>query len=189
MLEFVLEESVLEDKVDAVDTEEAVWLWSVVCDVTELAEVVRLDTEVVSDSLLAELIDCDVRLLDVTVIELVLLELLTDVAVLSVCRLIELLLVVVCVLELELALLDVESVDCVDVDCDDGVKLELVLNVDDDRLLDVDSVLVLSSSADRMRKSPPPLTKGIALSFVQNFRSAGKPSTPPRLSISRSSSS
>jgi hypothetical protein len=93
------------------------------------------------------------------------------------------LLVVVCELELELALLDVESVDCVDVDCDDGVKLELVLNVEDD------SVLVLSSSADRHRKSPAPLRNRTAPSFVQNFRSAGTPSTPPRLSISRSSSS
>ena len=143
----------------------------------------------VNDSLLAELIDCDVRLLDVTVIELVLLELLTDVAVLSVCRLIELLLVVVCELELELALLDVDNVDCVDVDCDDGVKLELVLNVEDDRVLEDDSVLVLSSSADRHRKSPAPLRNRTAPSFVQNFRSAGTPSTPPRLSISRSSSS
>jgi hypothetical protein len=141
---------------------------------------------VVNDSLLAELIDCDVRLLDVTVIELVLLELLTDVAVLSVCRLIELLLVVVCELELELALLDVESVDCVDIDCDDGVKLELVLNVEDDSELEVESVLVLSSSFDRHRRSPPPLLNS---SLVQNFKSAGMPSTPPRLSISRSSSS
>ena len=31
---------VLDDRVDTDDTDEAVWLWSVVCDVTELAEVV-----------------------------------------------------------------------------------------------------------------------------------------------------
>ena len=79
MLVEELDVLVLELSVDTLDTLEAVWLTSVVCEVA-VDEVLRLDdTDVVSDSVLCELIDCDVFELGDIVWVLVLLELLTEV--------------------------------------------------------------------------------------------------------------
>lgn len=86
-------------------------------------------------------------------------------------------------------MLELDKVLSVEDESEDGVRLELVLNVELDKLVDVESVLELSSSTELIPSNPLPLRKLTESSSVLNFKSAGTPSAPPRASISLSSSS